>query len=73
MCNKIDKSSIYSAWPLFSSRFSGLGHDGSTKYDKVLEICEKYVGPPFCDVIFAVVENVLKFVASIHQQNAFPD
>ena len=27
MCNKIDKSSIYSASPLFSSCFSGLGRD----------------------------------------------
>ena len=30
LCNKIDKSSIYSARLLFSSRFSGLGHETST-------------------------------------------
>ena len=31
MCTKFDKSSIYSARPLFSSRFSGLGHDILTR------------------------------------------
>ena len=37
MCNKIDKSSIYSARPLFSSRFSGLGHDISPSCEMSVE------------------------------------
>ena len=47
--------------------------NSSTKYDEVPEICEKSIGPPFFDVISAMVENVLKFVASTQQQNVFPD